>query len=166
MSDNAAAPSPAPPHPDRVFLVIADDSPEMSIALRFACRRAKRTGGRVALLRVIDPVDFQHWAAVGNLMREEARGEAERLLQRLAAEVNDLTGETPVVYLREGDLRQTLLQLIDEDPSISILVLAAAKGSDPGPVISFLAKRNFARLRIPVTIVPGTLSPEEIDALT
>ena len=38
---------------ERVFLVVVDESPEMRNALRYACRRAKRTGGRVALLYVM-----------------------------------------------------------------------------------------------------------------
>ncbi len=35
---------------DRVFLVVVDETEEMKVALRFACRRARHTGGRVALL--------------------------------------------------------------------------------------------------------------------
>ena len=37
----------------RKFLVVVDDSPEFETALRYAARRARSTGGRVALLRVI-----------------------------------------------------------------------------------------------------------------
>ncbi len=149
----------------RVFLVVVDDSPELTLALRFACRRARHTSGRVALLRMLEPTDFQHWMSVGDLMREEARTEAEQLLQKLAAQVHDQTGETPMIYVREGEPKQALFGLIDEEPSISVLVLAAAKGADPGPIISHLAKRSFAKLRVPVTIVPGSLTDAEIDAL-
>jgi len=62
---------------NRTFLVVVDDSDEMTKALRYACRRAQHTGGRVALLSVIEPAEFQHWMAVGDLMKEEARDEAE-----------------------------------------------------------------------------------------
>ena len=151
---------------ERVFLVVVDDSPELAVALRFACRLAKHTGGRVALLRVLEPADFQHWTSVGDLMRAEARTEAEQLLQKLAAQVHDTTGQTPVIYVREGDPRQALFDLIDEVPSISVLVLAAASGADPGPIINHLTKRSFSKLRVPVTIVPGNLRVEEIDALS
>ncbi len=161
ISDNSHA-----PNDHRIFLVVADDSPEMAVAVRFACRRARSTGGRVALLRVVEPADFQHWMAVGNLMREEAREQAEQLLQKLAAEIQDETGEWPVLYVREGERSQAVLDLIGEEPSISILVLAAAAGGDPGPIISFLSKRNFGKLRVPVTIVPGNLTIDDIDALT
>ena len=150
----------------RVFLVVVDQSEEMQVALRFAARRAQHTGGRVAMLHVIEPADFQHWMTVGDLMREEARSEAEQLLQRLATRVNELTGQLPILYLREGDRRDELLKLIDEEPSIQILVLAANVGQGgPGPLVSALTGRFLSRLRIPMTIVPGNLSDEDIDAI-
>jgi nucleotide-binding universal stress UspA family protein len=152
---------------NRVFLVVVDDSEEMGVALRFACRRASSTGGRVALLYVIEPTDFQHWMAVGDLMREEARNEGEQLLQRLAARVNELTGTLPVLYVREGARREELLNLIDEEPSISILVLGASVDKrGPGPLIEALTGSFVGRLRIPVTIVPGNLDEEDIDSIS
>lgn len=39
--------------PVRIFLVVVDGSPELKVALRYACLRAKRSGGRLALLYVI-----------------------------------------------------------------------------------------------------------------
>jgi nucleotide-binding universal stress UspA family protein len=151
----------------RTFLVVVDDSEEMRAALRYACRRARHTGGRVALLRVVEPSEFQHFAAIGNLMREEARQEAEVLLQRMAAEVNDTSGEMPVLYVREGIARDELLKLIHEEPSVSVLVLAAGTGPEgPGPLVSALTGKYVNRLPVPVTIVPGTLTDEAIDELT
>jgi nucleotide-binding universal stress UspA family protein len=152
---------------DRVFLVVVDDSEEMGVALRFACRRAGNTGGRVALLFVVEPTDFQHWMAVGDLMREEARNEGEQLLQRLAARVNELTGTLPVLYVREGSRREELLKLIDEEPSISILVLGASIDKrGPGPLIEALTGKFVGKLRVPVTIVPGNLNEEDIDSIS
>jgi nucleotide-binding universal stress UspA family protein len=158
----------APSRPaNRVFLVVVDDTPEMDVALRFACRRARNTGGRVALLYVVERSDFQHWMAVGDLMREEARSEGEQLLQRLAARVNELTGTLPVLYFREGDRRDELFNLIDEEPSISILVLGASIDKrGPGPLIQALTGKFVGRLRVPVTIVPGNLSDEDIDSIS
>ncbi|MBF0374751.1 MAG: universal stress protein, partial [Alphaproteobacteria bacterium] len=138
----------------RVFLVVVDDTEEMRSALRFACRRARATDGRVALLRVVAPAEFQHFAAIGDLMREEARDEAERLLQRLAGDVQRCSGNIAVLHVREGDTREQLLALIEEEPSISILVLAAGTGPEgPGPLVSALVGKHAARLRIPLTIV-------------
>ena len=151
-----------------VFLVVVDNTSEMQVALRFASLRAKRTGGRVGLLRVIRKADFQHWAAIGNLMREEAREEAEQLLQDYATTVTELTGgEMPILYIKEGDIKSALVQLIEEDSQIRILVLAAATGKrGPGPLITFLMKKIIGKLRIPVTIVPGGLTNDQIDTVT
>jgi nucleotide-binding universal stress UspA family protein len=151
---------------ERTFLVVADDTEEMRAALRYACRRARHTGGRVALLRVVAPGEFQHFLAIGELMRADAHAEAEALLQKLGDQVQQISGEQPIIYVREGDARDELLALIDEQPGISILVLAAGTGSEgPGPLISALLGRSNS-LKIPLTIVPGDLTDRAIDSLT
>lgn len=158
---------PAQAAPERVFLVVVDDTEEMPVALHFACRRAGHTNGRVALLYVPDQADFQHWMAVGDLMREEAREAGEELLQKLSSEVQRKTGKVPILYIREGERSEELFKLMEEEPTISILVLAA--GTDargPGPLISTIMSKGVKRLRVPVTIIPGSLSEQEIDAVT
>ncbi len=152
---------------DRVFLVVVDETEEMKVALRFACRRARHTGGRVALLFVIEPAEFQHWMAVEDLMREEARSEGEQLLQRLAAQVNELVGSIPILYVREGKVRDELFKLLDAEPRVSILVLGANPGSrGPGPLVSALTGKMIGKLRVPVTVVPGNLGEDEIDLIS
>jgi hypothetical protein len=119
------------------------------------------------LLRVIEPAGQVEWAGVGAMLAEERRQDAETLLSGLAAEVTDLTGGLPILLIREGTPRDELLELLEEDPRISILVLAAATGgSGPGPLISALAGRYAAKLAVPMTIVPGNLSETELDRVT
>lgn len=152
---------------ERVFLVVVDESEEMPVALQFACRRARHSGGRVALLHVSSPADFQHWAAVGDLMRQEAREEGEQLLQKLAGQVQEWAGNYPILYIREGDVREELVNLIESEPTISILVLAASTGSGgPGPIITYLLGKKARQSRIPITIVPGNLTDEELIEIT
>ena len=151
----------------RVFLVVVDETEELQIAVHYAARRAAHTGGRVALLYVIEPSELQTWIAIENLAREERREEAEQLMQRLCEEILPIAGSMPIVYIREGPRRDELLALINEDPSISILVLAAGTGPEgPGPLISYLTGKPAARLRIPITIVPGSLTMEQLDAVS
>ena len=150
----------------RVFLVVVDETEEMELALRFACGRAANTGGRVALLHVLEPNDFQNWMAVGDLMRHESRAEAEKLLQRYAAKAQDWSGSTPILFLREGQRHEELIRLIQEEPAISILVLGASTGQGgPGPLISALTGKLAGKLRIPMTVVPGNLDESEIASI-
>jgi nucleotide-binding universal stress UspA family protein len=150
----------------RVFLVVADQSAELKLALRFAARRARATGGRVAMLYVTEPAEAE-WLGVGDIMREERRAEAEQRLQELSTQVQTLAGEMPILYVREGNVRDELLKLVDEEPSISILVLAADAGAGgPGPLVTALTGKFAGKLHIPLTIVPGSLTEEEVDAIT
>jgi nucleotide-binding universal stress UspA family protein len=151
----------------RVMLVVIDETAERQVALRFACLRARHTGGRVALLYVIEPADSQQWRAVEDLMREERRAEAETTMKALSEQVFERSGSMPILFMREGKVRDELLKLIEEEPSISILVLGAATGPEgPGPLVTHLAGKIAGRLRIPVTIVPGGLTDDQIAALS
>jgi nucleotide-binding universal stress UspA family protein len=153
--------------PSRVLLVVVDETPEHRIAVRYAARRAAHTGGRLALLYVIEPTELQHFRAIEELAQAERREAAEELLQLLCEDIAPIAGAMPIVYIREGRRRDELLALIAEEPTISILVLAAGTGAEgPGPLVSALAGKAAARLRIPIAIVPGGLSMEQVDALS
>lgn len=153
----------------RKFLVIADASEESATAAYFAARRAKHSGGKVTLLAVVEPQSFEHWLGVGETMRREATHAAETALESLAEEVEAVTGGRPEMLLRDGELIPVLREVIAEDERIAILVLAAAKADDaPGPLIATMARGRgglFTDRKIPVTVVPGTLSRDEIDRL-
>ena len=151
----------------RVFLVVVDESPELANALRYACRRAKRTGGRVAMLFVMEPPEGQQWGAVVDLMRQEARQHAEEVVAKYADIASSLTGQPPSIHIREGKSRDELLKLIAEDRSISVLVLGSSKSSEgPGPLVTAFTGKLGSQLRIPLTIVPGALTEAQIDAIS
>jgi nucleotide-binding universal stress UspA family protein len=152
---------------ERVFLVVVDNSDEMGVALRFAALRAKHSGGRVALLYVIEPAEFQHWMFVGTLMAEEAREEAEHAISEYSQLVQEVTGQMPMIYIREGNRQNQLMKLLKEEPSISLLVLAAADSTDgPGPLVSSLTGDMVGGLPVPITVVPATLSNDDLDRIT
>lgn len=150
----------------RKFLVVADDSPEYRAALRYACRRARSTGGYVALLRVIEPAVFEHWSGVREEIARQQREEAEAALQQSAEYVQAETGLPPEFLIKEADsTRAALKQVLSDDPDIKIMVLAAsAGGRGPGPLVSAIAKEGvrWGARKVPITIVPGDLTDEEI----
>jgi len=148
----------------RKFLVVIDKTPECRVAVRFATRRAQHTGGRVTLLCAAQPGEFQQWRGVEEIMREEARQEAEGLVYAAAKVVNELSGIRPEFVIVEGHATECLLELIRSDRDISILVLAAGTAKEgPGPLVSMFA--GPGQHPIPVTIVPGGLTDDEIDTL-
>ncbi len=119
------------------------------------------------MLRVIETHDHgQQWLGVADIMRAEAHEEANAVLDRHAARSSSITGVMPQRVVREGDKAQELLALIEDDEDIAILVLAAATGKEgPGPLVSALIK-NAGEFPIPVAIVPGNLSDEDLDTMS
>ncbi|MGF1552291.1 MAG: universal stress protein [Paracoccaceae bacterium] len=151
----------------RKFLVVVDDTPECSQAMRFAARRAQKTGGGVLMLYVITPDEFQHWMGVAEMMRADARARAEERLLELAEELRGLSGITPEFTIREGKAAEEVMRQIEEDPEIGVLVLGAGEGGDgPGPLVSQLVAKHGAKMRVPVTVVPGAMSLGRIDEIS
>ncbi len=151
----------------RVFLVVIDASQEQHQAIRFACKRARSTGGRVALFKCLSPAEFQHFAGVAEIMRTETRENAENLLRKISESVIEISGQIPVLYVREGDAKEELIKLIDEEEIISILVLGVSTGSSgPGPLVTHITSRGASGCRVPVTLVPDNMTDDAIDALT
>lgn len=150
----------------RKFLVVLDDSRECLNAMRFAAMRAAHTGGGVAILSVIAPEEFNHWIGVGDLMRQEARERIEAHFEVFAKWMRDKQGIDPELVIREGEAVPEIIAHVQDDPEIGVLVLGAASSKKgPGPLVTQLT-RNAGTLPVPITIVPGDLSKERLEAIT
>ncbi|KPL52655.1 universal stress protein [Prosthecomicrobium hirschii] len=149
----------------RKFLVVVDDTPECDRALIYAARRAERTNGALVMLFVIDDQDFRGFIGVEQMMRAEAREAADLTLAKVADRIRTVARIEPEMVVREGVRAAEVVGLIEKDEDIAILVLAAGTGSDgPGPLVTALTGR-LGSFPVPITIVPGTLSDEEIAAI-
>ena len=147
---------------NRIFLVVVDDSKELPEAIDYACERARKTGGRVALLYVYDiDTDFHHWKYVTQMADAEARQEAANTLKLHALRVEQETGRTPDTYIRRGSRRAELFKLVKEHPEISILILSAAPGKKPGPLVAAVTGKYAGKIGIPVAVVPSKRLPPE-----
>jgi len=149
----------------RKFLVVLDDSRECLNAMRFAALRASHTGGGVQILSVIPPEEFQHWIGVGDIMRAEARERIEAHFEVFAKWMRDRQGVNPELVVREGEPATEILAQIRDDPEIGVLVLGASdESSGPGPLVTQLSRASGG-LPVPLTIVPGGLSKERLEAI-
>lgn len=150
----------------RKFMVVLDDTRECLNAMRFAAMRAAHTGGGVLILSVIPPEEYQHWMGVADLMRAEARERIEAHFGVFAKWMREKLGVDPELVIREGDPVTEILAQVHEDPAIGILVLGAShEKSGPGPLVTQMT-RNAGSLPIPITIVPGDMSKERLEAIT
>jgi hypothetical protein len=150
----------------RTYLVVIDETPEAEIALRFAARRAVKTGGSVEILALIPRPEFVQWGGVMATIEDETRRHAEGLVARAAGTLLSESGITPSITVREGDGPKVVREMIAANPDIAALVLGAAASGAPGPLIAHFAGTDAGALRVPLMIVPGSLDPDSLDRLS
>lgn len=149
----------------RIYLTMIDDTKEAEIALRFAARRAVKTGGGVEILALIPPQEFIAFGGVQATIEEEQRRHAEGLVARAAGTILEESGLRPSITVRTGDAPKVIRELIEANPEIAALVLGAAPGGAPGDLVAHFAQ-NPGALPVPLMIVPGGLDREAIDRLS
>jgi nucleotide-binding universal stress UspA family protein len=150
----------------RTYLVVIDDSDEARVALRFAARRAAKTGGAVEILALVPRPEFVQWGGVQAAMEEEARLRAEALVARAAGELIEETGLRPSITVRQGEPVAVVRELLKNSPGIAALVLGAPATGGPGPLITHFAGTEAGVMPCPVMIIPGSLSDEALDLLS
>lgn len=149
----------------RVYLVIIDETEEAHVALRFAARRAAKTGGTVHLLALVPKQQFSAFGAIQDTIEEEARDRAEVLANGAAGELLSESGKMPQIAVKVGDGKTVIGEYLAEHPEVAALVLGAAPEGGPGPLVSHFTA-NAGSLPCPLFVVPGGLSEQEIDRLS
>jgi nucleotide-binding universal stress UspA family protein len=150
----------------RTYLVVIDESEEARLALRFASRRAAKTGGAVHILALIEKADFVAWGGVQATMEAENREKAEELVKSAAGTIFEELGLQPEITIRDGEGVEVVRELLGERPEIAALVLGAAAQGIPGPMVAHFTGNNAGSLRCPVMVIPGSLTDEQLDELS
>ena len=149
----------------RKFLAVVDSTPECEKAIHYAARRVAAIDADLVVIYVIEPGDFQHWLGVEDVMRAEAKVAADQALAKASAWAVKFGGVTPELVIREGRPAAAIESLIEDDHDIALMILAAGDANEgPGPLVSAIAGSGGA-FSIPVTVVPNTLSDQDIDDL-
>jgi nucleotide-binding universal stress UspA family protein len=150
----------------RTYLVVIDETDEARLALRFASRRAAKTGGAVHILALIPQSDFVAWGGVQATMEAEAHEKAEELVRAVAGSIFEELGLQPSITIRKGEGVEVVREMLDEHPEIAALVLGAAAQGVPGPLVAHFTGNNAGSLRCPVMVIPGSLAEAALDELS
>ena len=150
----------------RTYLSVIDDQREARVALRFAARRAAKTGGGIAILALVPRAEFVQWSGVQAAMQEEARLRVDAMVAEAAGALIEETGLKPTILIRQGDPVAAVRAVLAELPDVAALVLGAASGNSPGPLVSHFAGAEAGQVPCPVMIIPGSLSDEALDRLS
>lgn len=150
------------------YLVCVDARDESKIALRLACMKANARGSEVCMLHVVQPADFQTLGAIADRMREERRQEGQELLGTLAEEAYSTYGIRPATVLREGSIGDEIIAAANEDAEVNMIALGIAQhstSSSRGKLAAWLASQLGSKLFVPLLMVPGNLTDQQLQTL-
>jgi nucleotide-binding universal stress UspA family protein len=150
----------------RTYLVVIDESEEARLAMRFAARRAAKTGGALHILSLVEQADFVAWGGVQATMEAEAREKAEELVRTAAGTIFDELGIKPEITIKKGEGVEVVREMLEEHPEIAALVLGAAAQGTPGPLVAHFTGNNAGSLQCPVMVIPGSLDDAALDLLS
>ncbi len=150
----------------RTYLVVIDETPEAEVALRFAARRAAKTGGAVEVLAVAKPQDFVQWGGVQAAIEEEQRLRIEASVTASVGEIVDAAGIKPQIVVEQGEPVSVVRAYVGTRIDIAALVLGACASGDPGPLVADFTGNDAGKLPCPVMIIPGSLSDEQLEQLS
>lgn len=149
----------------RVYLVIMDETEEANVALRFAARRAARTGGQVHLLALVPRQQFVAFSGIQATIEEEARVRAEALVTAAAGSLLSDGGTAPAIAVRRGEGAQVIRDYLAEHAEVAALVLGAAASGVAGPLVAHFSA-IAGQLPCPLYVIPGSLNDAELDRLS
>ena len=152
--------------PKRTYLVVVDDSAESRVALRFAARRAAKTGGQFEVIGIAETQDFVQFGGVQNAIEEEQRLRIEGVVSSAVGEILDESGLEANIIIRQGEVVRSVRDYIAGRDEIAALVLGAAPSGSPGPLVANFAGNDAGQLPCPVMIIPGSLSEDRLEQLS
>lgn len=137
----------------RTFLVIIDESDEARAALRFAARRAVQVGGAVHLLALVAQQNFSAFGGVQATIEQEAHDRAEILAHGVAGNLLAESGILPTISVKIGNGQKLVSEFLESHNEVAALVLGAAKGTSPGPLVTHFAA-HAGNLPCPLYVIP------------
>lgn len=145
-----------------VYLVCVSNSDYSKIALEFAHQLALKKNGKLIVLHVTEPIDFKSFGLVANKMQEEREKEAGKLLRNLTRGIHI----EKILLHKEGFIDEEITKVIEENNDISMLIVgAAAETNIKSKTLQPLVSQVGHKLLIPMLIVPGNLTGQQIEIL-
>lgn len=137
----------------RVFLVVIDDTDEARSALRFAARRAGAVQGGVHILALVPQQNISAFGGVQATIEQEARDRAEMLAHGAAGSLLAEIGVMPTISVEVGGGQRVIREYLDAHDEVAALVLGAAQGNNPGPLVTHFSE-SAGTLPCPLYIIP------------
>ncbi len=147
-----------------IFLAVFDGTDECKSAVRYAARRAQLNNANLLIVATVDTAEFTYWLSVNSKMIDNIEKESKEMLKVLSKEIQSYSNVECSYIIEHGSKLDVVKRLIDEDETISLLVLASnKKDKNPGVLVETISGDGYS---IPVVVLPGNLYDDSIDKLS
>lgn len=147
-----------------IFLAVFDGTDECKSAVRYAARRAQLNNANLLIVATVDTAEFTYWLSVNSKMIDNIEKESKEMLKVLSKEIQSYSNVECSYIIEHGSKLDVVKRLIDEDETISLLVLASnKKDKNPGVLVETISGDGYS---IPVVVLPGNLNNDSIDKLS
>ncbi|MBT4695460.1 MAG: universal stress protein [Alphaproteobacteria bacterium] len=147
-----------------IFLAVFDGTDECKSAVRYAARRAQLNNANLLIVATVDTAEFTYWLSVNSKMIDNIEKESKEMLKVLSKEIQSYSNVECSYIIEHGSKLDVVKRLIDEDETISLLVLASnKKDKNPGVLVETISGDGYS---IPVVVLPGNLNDDTIDKLS
>lgn len=146
----------------RTFLVIIDESDEARAAMRYAARRAVQVGGAVHIIALVAQQNFSAFGGVQATIEQEARDRAEMLAHGVAGNLLAESGIMSTISVKIGHGQKIVTEFLEGHSEVAALVLGAAKGGGPGPLVTHFGA-HAGELPCPLYIIPHDYDEKDSD---
>jgi len=150
-----------------VFLVCVNEKSHSETALKFACAKARQCDAKVRMLYIINPMDYNTLFSVADVIKEDRLNDARKFLEETIEKASSWFDIVPSFNIREGKVMDEIIEEITENSDIALLVLgvAADGSSSKGKLLSQLTNEIGGLYNVPLLIIPGNVTEEQIMAL-
>jgi hypothetical protein len=147
----------------RKFLAVSDETDECVSALLYAGMRAKAVSAGLVMLRCARVPGLGGWVGLDKDISQDAIDSARLKAVQHADIVEARVGIKSELVISDDEPVDAIRHLLNKDTAIKTLILAAATGFRPGPLVSRLAKgKPVANRPVAVTVIPGNLTDDQL----
>jgi len=148
-----------------IIVCVDTNTTASTIALRYACYKAKRTGFAVQILAVMES-SYRNLLFVSKVVGKDKRRKIEKHLEKIIGKVHKETNIMPSVSIREGDIATEIINEIIATPNCTMLILGKSNNSlSDNVVLPKISNKIGNEIKVPIAIVPEDLSDKYLKEL-
>lgn len=151
----------------RCYMVVYEEGESFEKALHYTLKLVRYHKGYLALAYLYKPESGAvTWGNVEDIMKREAREEAEKALWKIARQIQEKHDITPCLFIEEGSASDALGKIAKKENAVDALILTSQSAQDGlQAALHYFTSKGTGKLNVPLIMVPTHLPFEDVQKL-